>query len=66
LTAKVDIAGKPYDVMLGFPVRLEFRGIAEEDLAGKTITFQAVPSRKTPTDLRVETYTMGKEIVDAR
>ena len=66
-TAKVDIGGQTYDVMLGFPVRLDFRGIAEEDVAvGKTLTFQAVPGKTTPTDLRVETYTMGKNVVEAR
>jgi hypothetical protein len=67
LTARMDIGGKAYEVMLGLPVRLEFRGIEEADVApGKTLTFQAVPGRKNPNDLRVETFTMGKEPVDAR
>jgi hypothetical protein len=53
--------------MLGFPVRLDFRGIAEEDVAvGKTLTFQAVPSKTNPNDLRVETYTVGKNVIEAR
>ncbi|HVH29226.1 MAG TPA: hypothetical protein VM818_20870 [Vicinamibacterales bacterium] len=66
-TAKIDVAGKTYDVMLGFPVRLDFRGIAEEDVAvGKTLTFQAVPSKASATDLRVETFTMGKDTIEAR
>jgi hypothetical protein len=65
--AKVDVAGKVYDVMLGFPVRLDFRGIAEEDVAvGKSLTFQAVVSKQNPNDLRVETYTMGKNTIEAR
>jgi hypothetical protein len=61
------VSGKPYEVMLGFPVRLDFRGIAEEDVAvGKTLTFQAVPSKTNANDLRVETYTMGKNVIEAR
>ena len=63
----MNMAGKTYDVMLGFPVRLEFRGIEEADLAkGKTLTFQAVPSKSNPNDLRVQTHTVGKDTVDAR
>jgi hypothetical protein len=66
-TAKIDVAGKVYDVMLGLPVRLDFRGIAEEDVAvGKTLTFQAVPGKKNANDLRVETYTVGKQEIEAR
>jgi hypothetical protein len=67
LTARMDIGGKAYEVMLGLPVRLEFRGIVEEEVSpGKTLTFRAVPSRKNPNDLRVETFTMGKDTIDAR
>jgi hypothetical protein len=66
-TATIDVSGKPYEVMLGFPVRLDFRGIAEEDVAvGKTLTFQAVPSKTNANDLRVETYAMGKNVIEAR
>ena len=65
--AKVNAAGKTYDVMLGLPVRLEFRGIEEAELAkGKTLTFQAVPGKTNPNDLRVQTHTVGNNVVDAR
>ena len=66
-TAKIDVAGKVYDVLLGLPIRLDFRGIAEEDVAvGKTLTFEAVLSKQNPTDLRIQTYTVGKDVIDAR
>ena len=32
-TAKIDISGKLYNVMLGLPIRMDFRDISEEDLA---------------------------------
>ena len=52
--AKVEVAGKTYDVMLGLPIRLDFRGIAEEDVSvGKTLTFEAVVSKQNPNDLRI-------------
>ena len=66
-TGKVEVAGKTYDVMLGLPIRLDFRGIAEEDVAvGKTLTFEAVVSKQNPNDLRVQTFTVGKNVIDAR
>jgi hypothetical protein len=65
--AKIDIGGKVHDVMLGFPVRMDFRGIAREDVApGITLAFQAVPSKQSPTDLRVEILTIGKTSRDMR
>jgi hypothetical protein len=66
-TAKVEVAGKIFDVMLGLPIRLDFRGIAEEDVAaGRTLTFEAVPGKQNPNDLRIQTYTVGKNVIDAR
>jgi hypothetical protein len=66
-TAKIEISGKVYDVMLGFPVRMDFRGIAEEDVGpGTTLTFQAVASQQNPTDLRAQTLTVGKLTRDMR
>lgn len=65
--AKIDVGGKLYDVMLGLPIRMDFRGIAEEDVAaGTTLRFQAVSSRGTPTDLRIQTITIGKTTTDMR
>jgi hypothetical protein len=65
--AKIDVNGKVYDVFLGFPVRLDFRGIAEEDAAvGKTLTFEAVVGKTNPNDLRVNFYTVGKNQIEAR
>ena len=66
-TAKIEIAGKTYDVMLGFPVRLEFRRLVVEDVKpGVAITIEAVPSKQNPNDLRAQIITVGKETVDAR
>ena len=65
--AKIDIGGKVHDVMLGFPVRMDFRGVAKEDVEpGTTLSFQAVPSRQNPTDLRVEVLTVGKTAREMR
>jgi hypothetical protein len=65
--ATVDVAGKTYNVLLGPPIRLDFRGLAEEDFKpGKTITFTAVPSKQNPTELRVQTIMDGKNEIDAR
>jgi hypothetical protein len=67
VTAKIDIDGKVYDVMLGLPVRMDFRGVAQEDVApGTKLTIRAVPSKKSPTDLRVETLTLGKTTAEMR
>ena len=53
-TGKIDVKGKTYDVMLGLPIRLDFRGIAEEDVSvGKTLTFEAVISKPNPNDIRI-------------
>jgi hypothetical protein len=66
-TAKVDVAGKAYDVVLGPPVRLDARGLDEVDIQpGKTITFQAVTSKQNPNELRAQTYTEGKNVIDLR
>ena len=66
-TAVVDVNGKSYEVMLGPPIRLDFRGLAEEDFQpGKMITFEAVVSKQNPNRLRVQTFTDGKQTIDAR
>jgi hypothetical protein len=53
--------------MLGMPIRMDFRGIAQEDVApGTTLTFQAVVSKQNPNDLRAQTLTMGKTTTDMR
>ena len=66
-SATVDVAGKTYDVVLGPPIRLDFRGLAAEDFKpGKTVAFEAVVSKQTPTLLRVQTFTKGRNEIDAR
>jgi len=66
-SATVDVAGKTYTVVLGPPVRLDFRGLEAEDFkAGKTITFEGVVSRQTPSLLRAQTFTKGQRTIDAR
>ena len=65
--ANIDVAGKTYNVLLGPPIRLDFRGLAEEDFKpGKMVTFTAVPSKQNPNELRVQTILDGKNEVDAR
>jgi hypothetical protein len=64
---KIDVAGKTFDVVVGPPVRLDGRGVREADLVpGKTLTFQGVVSRQTPTDIRVQTVTRGTNVIDVR
>jgi hypothetical protein len=47
-TAKIDVAGKTYDAVLGPPVRLDSRGLDEVDVQpGKTLTFEAVAASRT-------------------
>jgi hypothetical protein len=66
-SAKVDVAGRAYDVVLGPPVRLDARGVDEVDVQpGKTLTFQAVVSKQNPNLLRVQTVTEGKNVLDVR
>jgi len=66
-TAVVDVSGKSYEVMLGPPIRLDFRGLAEEDFQpGKTIVFSAVVNKQDANKLRVQTFTKGKNTIDAR
>jgi hypothetical protein len=66
-SATVDVAGKTYTVVLGPPVRLDFRGLAAEDFAsGKTITFQGVVGKQNPNELRAQTITKGNNTIDAR
>ena len=65
--ASIDVAGKTYNVLLGPPIRLDFRGLAEEDFkTGKSVTFEAVPSKQNPNELRAQTITKGKNVIDAR
>ena len=65
--ASIDVAGKTYNVLLGPPIRLDFRGLAEEDFkTGKSVTFEAVPSKTNPNELRAQTITKGKNVIDAR
>ena len=53
--------------MLGLPLRIDFRGIAQEDLApGTRLTIQAVPGKQNPTDLRAQTLTLGKTTTEMR
>jgi len=61
------VAGKMFDVVVGPPIRLDARGVREADLLpGKTLTFEAVVSKKTSTDLRVQTVTKGSNVIDVR
>jgi len=66
-TAKVEVGGKLVDVVLGPPVRMDFRGLGIDDLkTGTAITIQAVPSKQTPNEFRGEIITIGKTETDLR
>jgi hypothetical protein len=66
-TAKIEVAGKTWDVVLAPPVRMDFRGLVQEDIQpGTAVTFQAVPSRQNPNELRAETVTIGKTTTELR
>jgi hypothetical protein len=66
-TAKIEVQGKTWDVVLAPPVRMDFRGLVQEDIQpGTAITFQAVPSRRNPNELRAETVTIGKTTTELR
>ncbi len=67
VTAKIEAAGKTWDVVLAPPVRMDFRGLVQEDLApGTAITFDAVPSRQQTNELRARTITIGKTTTELR
>jgi hypothetical protein len=66
-TAKIDVAGKTYDAVLGPPIRLDSRGLDEVDVQpGKTLTFEAVVSKQNPTEIRLQTFTRGNNTIDLR
>ena len=66
-TAKIDVSGKVYDVVLGPPVRLDARGLDEVDVQpGKTLAFEAVVSKQNPNELRAQTFTRGNNSIDLR
>ena len=66
-TAKIEVAGKTWDVALGPPVRLDFRGMGVDDFrVGITMSFEAVPSRQSPNELRAQTVTIGNTTTDMR
>jgi len=67
VTAKVDAAGKTLDIILGPPVRLDFRGMGVDDLkVGLMVEFQAVPNKTNASEFRVQTLTIGKTTTDMR
>jgi hypothetical protein len=66
-TAKIDVAGKIYDVVLGPPVRLDARGLREADVQpGKSLALEAVVSKQNPNELRAQTFTRGNNTIDLR
>jgi hypothetical protein len=66
-TAKVDVGGKVWDVMLGPRIRLNQRALSDNNVkAGAAITFEAVPSRQNPNALRAQVVTIGRTTSDTR
>jgi hypothetical protein len=66
-SAKVEVDAKLWDVVLAPPVRMDFRGLVQEDLVpGTAISFEAVPSRQHANELRAQTVTVGKTTTEMR
>jgi hypothetical protein len=66
-TIQFDVAGKVWDIVLGPPVRLDFRGINVENIKpGITATIQAVPSKLNTNEFRAETVRLGNNETDMR
>jgi len=66
-TMKIEAAGKLLDVVLAPAVRMEFRGVTEENLKiGASVTLSAVPSKTTPNEFRGQTITVGRNAIDLR
>jgi hypothetical protein len=66
-TARIDVGGKVYDVILGPPVRMDFRGLTDDKATvGSTISFQGVPNKQNPNEFRAETFTLGRQEYDLR
>lgn len=67
VTSKIEVAGKVLDVVLGPPVRMDFRRLTTDDLVvGSTVSFQGVPNKQNPNELRAETFTANRDEVDLR
>jgi hypothetical protein len=67
VTAKIDIEGKMFDVAIAPLTRLNFRAKGQDQFKpGTTITFQAVPSRQNPSQLRAELLMDGRTPTDMR
>lgn len=63
----IDADGKTLTVVLAPPVRMDFRGLTEEMLKpGVAVTVEGFVSKRTPTEVRAETLTVGKRSFDMR
>jgi hypothetical protein len=66
-TAKMDVAGKTLDIVLGPPVRMDFRGLTIDDFkVGTQLTVQGVPHKQTDNEFRGEIVTIGNTSTDLR
>ena len=63
----IDVDKKPWTVILAPPVRMDFRALTEQMLkVGTPVSVQGFVSRRTPSELRAETITLGQRSFDLR
>ena len=64
---RLEVEGKTWRVVLAPPSRMEYRGLAREDLKpGRMATVEGYPSREDAAELRAERITMGGKTVALR
>lgn len=64
---RLEVEGKAWRVVLAPPSRMEYRGLAREDLKpGAMATVEGYPSREGAAELRAEQITIGGKTVALR
>ena len=65
---KIDAGGgNTLDVVLAPPVRMAFRGLSNDSIkTGLTISVDAVPSKRTPNEVRAQTITINGKTTELR
>ena len=64
---RIDSGGKLLNVILAPPPRMDFRGLAEENLnVGTTVSIEAFPSKTTSDEVRATTITIAGRATELR
>ena len=64
---RIDSGGKLLNVILAPPPRMDFRGLAEENLnVGTTVSIEAFPSKTSSDEVRATTITVGRQTTELR